>query len=185
MQIGYARVSTADQNLDLQLDALRAAGCEKIYEDHVSGTMTSRPGLKQAMAALRAGDTLTVWRLDRLGRSLAHLISVVEELRQRQIGFRTIGESLDTTSAGGRLVFHIMGSLAEFERSLIVERTQAGIKSAQARGVHCGRPVALTADQLRHARLALDGGESARKVARLFNVGESTLYRHLQNVKAS
>jgi DNA invertase Pin-like site-specific DNA recombinase len=180
MLIGYARISTADQNLDLQIDALRAAGCEHICEDRLSGTLRSRPGLDKAIASLAAGDVLTVWKLDRLGRSLSHLVGLVDELGKRGIGFRSLTESIDTTSAGGRLLLHVMAALAEFERSIIVERTQAGIKAAKNRGTHCGRPSALSADQLRHARLALDAGEPARKVARLFNIGESTRYRHLQ-----
>jgi DNA invertase Pin-like site-specific DNA recombinase len=179
MLIGYARVSTADQNLNLQLDALVATGCERIFEDHISGTKSRRPGLDQALASLQAGDVLTVWRLDRLGRSLAHLIALIGELERKQIGFRSLSETIDTTTAGGRLVMHMFGALSEFERALIIERTKAGQRAAKARGVSCGRRPGLTPDQTRHAKQALANGESPRKVAALFNVGKSTLYRHI------
>src|SRR4051812_6294284 len=127
MQIGYARVSTVDQNPALQQDALKAAGCEKIFADEVSGSVTARRGLDRALAALKPGDTLVVWKLDRLGRSLSHLVNLIAELGARGVSFRSLSDPIDTTNAGGRLVLHIMGALAEFERSVIVERTQAGI----------------------------------------------------------
>src|ERR687890_252727 len=148
MLIGYARVSTEDQNLDLQRDALETAGCEQIYTDRVSGTKARRPGLEQALSHLRAGDTLVVWRLDRLGRSLRHLIDTVTELQEKGIGFKSLTESIDTTTSGGRLVFHIFASLAEFEREIIRERTQAGLQAARARGKTGGRPKALTDKQV-------------------------------------
>lgn len=140
-RIGYARVSTHDQTLALQLDALKAAGCAQVFEDHaVSGASTSRPGLTDAMRSLHQGDTLVVWRLDRLGRSLRHLIETLTQLSDDGIGFHSIHDAIDTNTAGGRLTFHIMGALAEFERDLISERTKAGMAAAKARGVHVGRP---------------------------------------------
>jgi len=178
--IGYARVSTDDQNLDLQLNALRIAGCEELFEDTLSGATESRPGLDAALAELTEGDALVVWKLDRLGRSLSHLIRVINELGARGVGFRSLSESIDTTTAGGRLVFHMMGALAEFERSLITERTRAGLDAARARGIRLGRPTALSTSQVGHARLLMNGGESAASVARSLNVGRSTLYRALQ-----
>ncbi len=134
MLIGYARISTSDQNLDLQNDALGKAGCEKIFVDKESGAVSARSGLIQTMEMLRAGDTLVVWRLDRLGRSLKHLIEMIGTLEERKVSFRSLQESIDTTSPGGRLVFHIFGALSEFERGLIRERTQAGLAAARARG---------------------------------------------------
>src|ERR671926_139739 len=148
MLIGYARVSTNEQNLSLQRDALEKAGCEQIYTDHVSGTKARRPGLEQALSHLRSGDTLVVWRLDRLGRSLRHLIDTVADLQEKGIGFKSITESIDTTTSGGRLVFNIFASLAEFEREIIRERTQAGLQAARARGRKGGRPKALTDKQI-------------------------------------
>jgi DNA invertase Pin-like site-specific DNA recombinase len=181
MKIGYARVSTQDQNLDLQERALRDAGAERIFSDRVSGTDPSRPGLKSALAALTSGDTLVVWRLDRLGRSLPHLISVVADLGSRNVGFQSLNDGLDTTSAQGRLVFHMMGALAEFERALISERTQAGVQAAKARGVRLGRRPTLNAGQIQHARTLVGSGESPSAVARTLGVGRSTLYRALRD----
>src|ERR671926_1549809 len=140
MLIGYARVSTDDQNLNLQKDALHKVGCELIFDDMVSGTKARRPGLEQALSHLRSGDTLVVWRFDRLGRSLRHLIETVTDLQERGIGFKSLTESIDTTTSGGRLVFNIFASLAEFEREIIRERTQAGLKAARARGRKGSRP---------------------------------------------
>ncbi len=131
MLIGYARVSTQDQHLDLQRDALKAAGCEKVHEDRASGAKTERPGLETALEALRPGDTLVVWRLDRLGRTLPHLIHTVSQLQERGVGFKSLTEAIDTTSSTGNLVFHIFGAIAEFERNLIRERTQAGLAAAR------------------------------------------------------
>jgi DNA invertase Pin-like site-specific DNA recombinase len=180
MFFGYARVSTVDQNLALQRDALTAAGCERIFTDTMTGTSTERPGLTKALAALSAGDTLIVWKLDRLGRSLAHLVQLVAGLGGRGIGFRSLSDPIDTESAGGRLVLHIMGALAEFERSLIVERTQAGLQAAKKRGRKLGRPTKLTAAQAGHARALLASGEDGRTVARSFGVARSTLYAALK-----
>lgn len=183
--VGYARVSTQDQSTDLQIDALRAAGCSEIHEDCVSGSVVRRPGLSAALANLSPGDVLTVWKLDRLGRSLAHLVDLVSELEGRGVGFRSLSDAIDTTSAGGRLVFHLMASLAEFERSLIVERTRAGMASARARGSMVGRRRALTPAQLDHARLLIEKGESPSVVARSLGCGRSTLYRALAPNKAA
>ncbi len=182
MRIGYARVSTEEQNLDLQRAALSAAGCERICEDHgVSGGAVRRPGLSEALDALGDGDVLVVWKLDRLGRSLPHLVGLLDELGKRGVGFASITESIDTTTAGGRLVFHMMAALAEFERSVIVERTKAGMSAARRRGKQLGRPVKLTAEHLAHARALLATGEHTRRsVAALLGVDESTLRRRLK-----
>src|SRR5437868_4115335 len=147
MLIGYARVSTADQTLALQQDALNKAGCDSVYTDTASGTSTERSGLDQALSHLRQGDTLVVWRLDRLGRSLRHLIDTITVLHERGIGFRSITEAIDTTTSGGKLVFHIFGALAEFERDIIRERTQAGLQAARNRGRSGGRPKSLTVNK--------------------------------------
>ena len=143
MLIGYARVSTHDQNLDLQKDALEKVGCKKIYVEQMSGSSRIRPELEKTLEMLRAGDTLVVWRLDRLGRSLKHLIELIAKLEQREIGFKSLMESMDTTTSGGKLVFHIFGALAEFEHNLIIERTSAGLAAARARGRNGGRPLKL------------------------------------------
>lgn len=182
MFFGYARVSTTDQDLALQWDALTAAGCERIFTDTMTGTSTERPGLSQALATLKAGDTLIVWKLDRLGRSLSHLVSLIADLGDRGVSFRSLSDPIDTTSAGGRLVMHIMGALAEFERSLIVERTQAGLQAAKRRGRKLGRPGKLTAAQVTHARALLASGENGRTVARSFGVARSTLYEALKTL---
>src|SRR3954469_11479620 len=149
MLIGYARISTLDQTLALQQDALSAAGSEQLYTDTVSGSVTERPGLSQALSHLRAGDTLVVWRLDRLGRSLAHLIETVRQLHALGIGFRSLQEQIDTTTSGGKLVFHVFGALAEFERDLIRERTHAGLAAARRRGRLFGRPKVLVPQQVK------------------------------------
>jgi len=144
--IGYARVSTAEQDTALQTDALRKAGCERIFEDTVSGAKTDRPGLTAALAWLRDGDVLVVWRLDRLGRSMAHLIETVSALESRGVGLRSLTESIDTTTPGGLLIFHVFGALGQFERDLIRERTRAGLAAAAARGRKGGRKPVVTAD---------------------------------------
>src|SRR5512147_779059 len=144
MLIGYARVSTTDQTLDLQKDALQKAGCDKIFTDTASGAKVERTGLDEALNYVRPGDTLVVWRLDRLGRSLKHLIETITGLANREIGFKSLTEAIDTTTSGGKLIFHIFGALAEFERDIIRERTQAGLTAARARGRKGGRPKALT-----------------------------------------
>ncbi len=180
MRIGYARVSSADQNLELQLDALEAEGCDRIFEDRLSGAVAQRPGLVEALSHLRAGDTLVVWRLDRLGRSLRHLIEVVRDLEERGIGLRSLHEAIDTTTSTGRLVFQIFGALAEFERNLIRERTQAGLQSARARGRVGGRPRRLDEEKLAHLyKLVDDRHESIPAICRLLGISKATLYRSL------
>jgi DNA invertase Pin-like site-specific DNA recombinase len=182
MLIGYARVSTQDQTADLQMDALRGAGCERIFTEQASGAQRDRPQLKAALEHARDGadDILVVWRLDRLARSLGQLIETVETLERRGVGFRSLTESIDTTSAGGRLVFHLFGAMAEFERGLIRERTRAGLVAARARGRVGGRPSALNAKDLAAARALLrDPAITVEAVARRLGVAPSTLYRHL------
>jgi DNA invertase Pin-like site-specific DNA recombinase len=182
-RIGYARVSTADQDLAPQLDVLRAKGCEPIYSEHASGKHADRPELAQAMKALRAGDTLVVWRLDRLGRSLPDLIATVNELASRGIAFESVTEAIDTTTASGKLVFNIFASLADFERHLISERTRAGLAAGRARGRMGGRPPALTSRQLREARLLLtDPDATVTAVAERYGVSRTTLYKGLREL---
>jgi DNA invertase Pin-like site-specific DNA recombinase len=152
MLIGYARVSTHEQTLNLQQDALKTAGCEQIFTDRVSGTKAERKGLTEALSHLREGDTFVVWRLDRLGRSLRHLIDTITALDERGVGFKSLTENIDTTTSGGKLVFHIFGALAEFEREIIRERTQAGLASARSRGKVGGRPKALTPKEVQMLR---------------------------------
>jgi DNA invertase Pin-like site-specific DNA recombinase len=184
MKVGYARVSTQDQNLDLQLKALDQAGCDKVFKDRgISGTQRDRPQLKKALSALEQGDVLVVWKLDRLGRSLGHLIDLVSELKERSVGFASVSEKIDTTSPGGKLFFHMLGALAEFERDLIIERTKAGMQAARKRGQHLGRPRKLDGTHLDHAKELIDQGKSRNEVARLLKVDPSTLYRRLQKVR--
>lgn len=180
MRIGYARVSTDDQNLSLQLDALAKAGCDKIYEDRMSGAKAARPGLQLALEVARAGDLLVVWRLDRLGRSLKDLIEMVSQMEARGVGFQSLQESVDTTSSGGKLIFHIFGALAEFERQLIRERTQAGLTAARARGRRGGRPKALEptkrqlAVKLYHAK-----EHPVDEICRMMGISKPTLYKYV------
>ena len=186
MLAGYARISTGEQTLDLQLDALTAAGCDRIFRDTASGAKSDRPGLTQALDHLRAGDTLVVWRLDRLGRSLQHLITTLTDLDQRGIGFRSLTESIDTTTAGGKLIFHIFVALAEFERDLIHERTHAGLAAARARGKTGGRPKAFaTPAQLAMAKtLFADTSRSIPDICKTLGVSRSTLYRYVSDPPA-
>lgn len=177
MKIGYARVSKDDQDLNLQSRALCVAGCEKIFTDQTSGR--SRPALDEALAHCGSGDVLTVWKLDRIGRSLSHLIAVLGKLRQRGCDFRSISENIDTTNTHGHLVFDLMGSLAEFQQALIAERAKAGLAAARKRGVHIGRRKAMNAEQIRQARALLEAGERPADIARTLQVGRSTLYRAL------
>src|ERR671914_1917590 len=183
MQIGYARVSTDDQTLDLQLDALKAAGCEQIFTDRVSGVRAERPGLINALDHLRSGDTLVVWRLDRLGRSLPHLIETVTALAGRGVGFKSLTESIDTTNTGGRLIFHIFGALAEFERDLIRERTRAGLTAARARGRKGGRPRAAAFRDPKKLALArtlyAEQQTPVATICQLLKVSRATFYRYL------
>lgn len=177
--IGYARVSTTSQDDALQLDALDAAGCAKVFRDTASGKLDERPGLGQALDYLRADDTLVVWRLDRLGRSVQHLTATVAALGERGIQFRSLTEGIDTSTAAGKLVFHIFASLAEFERSLIVERTRAGLDAAAARGRRGGRPAVLTDEKAEAARGLIAAGKSVTEAARVVGVSRATLYARL------
>ncbi len=180
MKIGYARVSTADQNLELQTDALTKAGCEKVFTDQASGAKDDRRGLLSAIEFCREGDSLCVWKLDRLGRSLKHLIETINYLHERKIGFVSLQESIDTTTPGGKLVFHLFGALAEFERELIRERTNAGLASARARGRLGGRPKAISERQLQIARTMLkDSHTTVKEVCDTLQISKTTLYRHL------
>lgn len=180
MKIGYARVSTGEQHLDLQSKALSDAGCERIFADKASGAKEDRPNLAKALAFLQRDDVLVVWKLDRLGRSLRHLVNIVHELEGRGIGFQVLtGAPIDTTTAAGKLVFGIFASLAEFERALIHERIHAGIKAAKARGVRFGRPVKATPEKLSTARGLIAGGMSVPEAAKHCGLSRPTLYAHL------
>jgi DNA invertase Pin-like site-specific DNA recombinase len=181
MLIGYARISTHDQTLALQQDALEKVGCEKIFTDRVSGTKAQRIGLTEALSHLREGDTLVVWRLDRLGRSLRHLINTITELNARGVGFKSLTENIDTTTSGGKLVFHIFGALAEFEREIIRERTQAGLASARSRGKVGGRPKALSARQVQILRnMAADPSLTVSDICKTLGIGRTTFYRYMK-----
>lgn len=176
MHIGYARVSTQDQNTDLQLDALKQAGCEQVFHEKMTGSTLQRAELDACLRALRKGDTLIVWRLDRLGRSLKDLVEIVNGLEEREIGFKSLTESIDTTSAGGRLVFHLFGALAEFERNLISDRTKAGLAAARARGRKGGRKPKMTAADIKKAAAMLkDPTITKTEVAKHFGVSRVTL----------
>jgi DNA invertase Pin-like site-specific DNA recombinase len=180
MLVGYARVSTFEQDASLQIDVLQQIGCERIFQDKASGAKTDRPGLQEAMAFLRKGDTLVVWRLDRLGRSLKHLIETVSMMEEQGIGFRSLQEAIDTTTSGGRLIFHIFGALAEFERNLIRERTMAGLKAARARGRKGGRPRALDAKKTELAyRLYDEKQHTVQEICQILGISKPTLYTYL------
>lgn len=177
---GYARVSTVDQDPQLQLDALNRAGCARIFTDHASGKLDRRPALDELLATVLADDVVIVWRLDRLGRSLRHLIEVVTDLGERGVGFRSLTESIDTTTAGGRLVFHVFGAMAEFERELIRERTAAGLAAARARGRVGGRPTVMSPEKLEVARTMYNSRQhTLAAIAETIGVSRATLYRHL------
>jgi len=182
MLIGYARVSTQDQTLDLQLDALKKAGCDKILTDKASGSSAERQGLDQALDQLRSGDILVVWRLDRLGRSLRHLIDTITALNDRGVGFQSVTEHIDTTTSGGKLIFHIFGALAEFERDIIRERTQAGLQAARSRGRLGGRPkLKPSAKKVEMARkLYASKSLSVAEICRSLNISRATLYRYIK-----
>lgn len=181
MIVGYRRVSTDAQNLFLQEDALQKAGCERIFEDVASGTIDNRPGLSQAISFLKSGDVLVVWRLDRLGRSLRHLIEVINLLTNGGIGFRTLVEGIDTTTSQGRLTLHIFAALAEFERELIRDRTTAGLAAARARGRIGGRKHKLTDQQLQRAsQLFTDRTLSVEEIAKSLGISRATIYRNLK-----
>lgn len=180
MLIGYARVSTRDQKPHLQLDALRDAGCDRIFEETASGAKRDRPELNAALDFVRAGDSLVVWKLDRLARSTRELLKTVEALEQRSIGLKIITQNIDTANAGGRLIFTVFSAMAEFEREIIRERTRAGLDAARVRGRKGGRPRALSEKDLKQARALLaDPGITVEDVARRLGVGPSTLYRYL------
>ncbi|MDE1999511.1 MAG: recombinase family protein [Burkholderiales bacterium] len=179
MLIGYARVSTQDQSLDLQLEALTKAGCQKVFEDKVSGTRADRPGLAKAMDMLREGDTLVVWKLDRLGRSVKQLVDLVGELHKQSVEFKSLTDAIDTGTASGRFFFHVMASLAEMERELIVERTRAGLDVARQLGRKGGRKPKMTDSKLESAKKLLASGVPPKDVAKNLGVSIPTLYRWL------
>lgn len=181
MLLGYARVSTTDQNPQLQLDALSAAGCDRVYTDHASGSATARPQLDRLLDTVRVGDTIVVWRLDRLGRSMKHLLELTADLEQQQVGLRSLNEQLDTSSANGRLVFHVMAALAEFERGLLAERTRAGLNAARSQGRVGGRPKALTPQAERAVVDLREQGRSVTDIAATLRVSRATVYRALEN----
>lgn len=184
MKFGYARVSTQDQNLALQLDALKKVGCEKIYQEKISGASTDRPELTKLLETIRDGDMLVIWKLDRLGRSLVHLVQLVTDLEQRQVGLLSLNDPIDTTTAQGRLVFRIFASLAEFEREVIRERTLAGLASARRRGKLLGRPKGLTKAAEQTARIAeslyKEEKYSVEQIARELTISKTTLYKYLR-----
>src|SRR4051794_17387360 len=181
MFVGYARISTTDQTLDLQRDALTKAGCSKIFTDTASGAKAERQGLLEAISYVRAGDTLVVWKLDRLGRSLKDLIERITQLNNRHIGFKSITESIDTTTSGGKLIFHIFGALAEFERDIIRERTNAGLEAARVRGKLGGRPPALSAEKVKLARkLYADKSTSVAEICKMLGISRHTLQRYVK-----
>ncbi|MCG8615658.1 MAG: recombinase family protein [Desulfobacterales bacterium] len=185
MQVGYVRVSTHEQNLNLQIDDLKKAGCEKIFQDKVSGVASARPGIKEAVSFLREGDTLVVWRLDRLGRSLKHLIELVGQFEEQKIGFKSLKESIDTTNASGKLFFHIFAALAEFERDLISERTMAGLAAARARGKSGGRPSKHDEkDKKMIVELYNSRKHSIKEICDTFGISKTTLYNYLRTLNA-
>jgi DNA invertase Pin-like site-specific DNA recombinase len=181
MLVGYARVSTTDQTLDLQRDGLTKAGCTRIFTDTASGAQTERKGLTEALAYVRPGDILGVWKLDRLGRSLKDLITRITELNDRTIGFQSLTEQIDTTTSGGKLIFHIFGALAEFERDIIKERTTAGLEAARARGKRGGRPKALSPEKIKLARrLYADTNTSVTEICKILGISRHTLQRYVK-----
>jgi DNA invertase Pin-like site-specific DNA recombinase len=178
--IGYARVSTTDQNPELQIDALKAVGCQRVFTDKASGSLQSRPQLDRMLDHLREGDVVVVWRLDRLGRSMKHLIELIDVLEARGVGFRSLTENIDTTTTGGKLIFHIFGALADFEKELIRERTHAGLAAARARGRVGGRPAKMTPEKVKVAREMYDSKEyTVEAIAKTIGVSRKTVYRHL------
>ncbi len=185
MLVGYARVSTDDQNLNLQRDALDQAGCEQIFEDQLSGAKAERPGLHQALQYARAGDTIVVWRLDRLSRSLKDLIEMVTLLESKGIGLNSLQEAIDTSSSSGKLIFHIFGALAGFERNLIRERTQAGLQAARARGRKGGRPKSLNKDkQALAAKLYDEKKHTVDQICEMMGISKPTLYKYIEAARS-
>jgi|UniRef100_UPI0039F6ED81 DNA invertase Pin-like site-specific DNA recombinase len=184
-RFGYARVSTDDQNLDLQRDALNRAGCDRLYEEKASGKSADRPQLEECLADLREGDTLTVWRLDRLGRSLPDLVRIVGDLEKRGVGFESLSERIETVSAAGKLIFHVFAALAEFERNLIRERTHAGLTAARARGRTGGRKPKIGDKERREIQALYDAKTvPVTDIAKRYGVSRTTLYKHLEGVQA-
>jgi DNA invertase Pin-like site-specific DNA recombinase len=184
MKIGYARVSTADQHLRMQEDALKSAGCEEVYTDVISGVKSQRPGLDKALSYLREGDTLVVWKLDRLGRSIQHLIQTVNALLEKKIAFKSLQESIDTATSSGKLIFHIFSALAEFERDLIQERTQAGLKAARVRGKMGGRPPLLDTRQInRMIEMYDEQKNTVAEICKIYNISRPSFYNYLNNRK--
>jgi DNA invertase Pin-like site-specific DNA recombinase len=184
MKVGYARVSTKEQNLHLQEDALKEAGCEEIYTDIASGSKSQRPGLDKALEFIRAGDTLVVWKLDRLGRSIQHLIETVSALSKRKVAFKSLQENIDTTSSGGKLIFHMFGALAEFERDLIRERTEAGLKAARARGRMGGRPSLLDDRQIkRMLEMYEEQKNTVSEICKIYEISRPSFYNYLSRHK--
>jgi len=184
MLIGYARVSTQDQTLNLQLDALEKIGCKEIFTDTISGAKLERKGLDQALSYVQEGDTLVVWKQDRLGRSLKHLIETITNLNNRKIGFKSLTENIDSTTSGGKLIFHIFGALAEFERDIIRERTKAGLQSARARGRRGGKPKSSSLNTPKKIAIAQalynDKTNSIEDICKTLNISRATLYRYIQ-----
>jgi DNA invertase Pin-like site-specific DNA recombinase len=185
MKIGYARVSTQDQNLELQMEALNKAGCEKLYTDKLSGTQRSRDGLEHALHALRKGDTLVVWKLDRLGRSVKDLVEWISDLEKRGIGFQSVTDAIDTSTPSGRFFFHMMAALAQMERDLIIERTNAGLNAARAQGRVGGRKPKMTPSKVAAAKRLLAAGTPHKEVAQNLGVSLPTLYRWIPATPAS
>lgn len=184
MKIGYARVSTPEQQLRMQKDALRKAGCEKIYTDIVSGVKADRPGLDKALDHLRKGDILVVWKLDRLGRSIQHLIQLIKTLQDKKITFRSLQENMDTATSGGKLIFHIFSALAEFERDIIRERTQAGLKAARARGRMGGRPPLLDTRKIKRMIEMYDAQKNTvAEISKIYNISRPSFYNYLNKRK--
>jgi DNA invertase Pin-like site-specific DNA recombinase len=182
--LGYARISTGEQHPELQVDALKAAGCYRVFVDTASGALTARPALDQVLDQLRPGDTLVVWKLDRLGRSLRHLVDTIATLADRGVGFRSLQEAIDTTTPGGKLVFHMFAALAEFERDLIRERTSAGLAAARACGRTGGRPVAMTEPKIRLARQMYASRQyTVAAIASTLGVSRASIYRHLDDLE--
>ena len=185
MLIGYARVSTDEQKLDLQIDALKSAGCERFFSDQVSGTSRLKPGLEEALAYLRPGDTLVVWKLDRLGRTVKGLVELVDELGSRGVQFKSLTDSIDTSTSAGKFFFHVMAAMAEMERDLIRERTIAGLTAARARGRMGGRKPKMDASRLKSAKHLIASGMPPNDVANSLGVSRATLYRGLNSLRST
>ena len=184
MKVGYARVSTADQHLRMQEDALNSAGCKEIFHDIASGAKTVRPGLEDALAYVREGDTIVVWKLDRLGRSIQHLIQTVKDLSNKNIGFQSLQDNIDTTTSGGKLIFHIFSALAEFEKDLIAERTKAGLKAARVRGKMGGRPPLLDNRQInRMIEMYDEGKNTVAEICKIYDISRPSFYNYLKRKK--